>query len=537
MTIPFSKDFSSDVSVSNGERSHISLYPTLWGLAVIALLAFYLFNVGIYFDFTMDDAGISFRYGANLFDGHGLVYNLGERVEGYSNFGFVVLSGLVYKLLALVGAGRGWLIFAMKLVNLAAGALTGLLCYRFCRETLHRDRFLSFLPVLLLFANGAFIVNVASPLETTLCGTLIMAMLLGLSRYLSDPVAKRWGVFGVLVILGIILELWRIDTPLFMAVFGMALLIARRFRLQKRDWQLLGIWAIIFIAYTSFRFAWFGDIVNNPFYTKVKFRMNLASPFDCRYVTGFFGDYLGGSIWVFLIILGIVLIRSPRKYGLTAALILGQWLFISIVNGDWMPAYRFWAVVVPCVCIILTGVFDIPLRFVSLPVERFVKVGLTLTVAIYWFTHAQVCHKASSGFVPFRFYSQLHDFSPCKMNPNWQTAEWLNAHADKDAVITIQEAGFIPFLTQLKAIDTYGLCNRELARMEGLRSSLGLELNWNPNEPGTRYILSRKPDAIIVGPCSDWANAPEQFLGDYRLAATPREGFNVFRREDSRRIH
>lgn len=33
-----------------------------------------------------DDAFISYRYALNLVEGHGLVYNAGERVEGYSNF-------------------------------------------------------------------------------------------------------------------------------------------------------------------------------------------------------------------------------------------------------------------------------------------------------------------------------------------------------------------------------------------------------------------------------------------------------------------
>src|SRR5438034_8934210 len=35
---------------------------------------------------TSDDAYISFRYARNLVHGLGLVYNAGERVEGYSNF-------------------------------------------------------------------------------------------------------------------------------------------------------------------------------------------------------------------------------------------------------------------------------------------------------------------------------------------------------------------------------------------------------------------------------------------------------------------
>ena len=43
-----------------------------------------------------DDAFISFRYGRNLVDGHGLVFNPGEAVEGYTNPSWTVLSaGLI----------------------------------------------------------------------------------------------------------------------------------------------------------------------------------------------------------------------------------------------------------------------------------------------------------------------------------------------------------------------------------------------------------------------------------------------------------
>ncbi|MHC5071192.1 MAG: hypothetical protein ACYTGO_11980, partial [Planctomycetota bacterium] len=38
-----------------------------------------------------DDAFISFRYAKNLVDGHGLVFNAGERVEGYTNFLWTML--------------------------------------------------------------------------------------------------------------------------------------------------------------------------------------------------------------------------------------------------------------------------------------------------------------------------------------------------------------------------------------------------------------------------------------------------------------
>src|SRR4029450_300392 len=49
----------------------------------------------MYWGYSVDDAFISMRYGKNLADGNGLVYNPGERVEGYSNLAWtLILAGL-----------------------------------------------------------------------------------------------------------------------------------------------------------------------------------------------------------------------------------------------------------------------------------------------------------------------------------------------------------------------------------------------------------------------------------------------------------
>lgn len=45
-------------------------------------------------EWGFDDAYISYRYAGNLLDGHGLVFNPGERVEGYTNFLYVLLMAL-----------------------------------------------------------------------------------------------------------------------------------------------------------------------------------------------------------------------------------------------------------------------------------------------------------------------------------------------------------------------------------------------------------------------------------------------------------
>ncbi len=55
-------------------------------LVALALLLVALVHTWQFRHHLTDDAFISFRYLANLFAGHGLVYNPGERVWGYTNF-------------------------------------------------------------------------------------------------------------------------------------------------------------------------------------------------------------------------------------------------------------------------------------------------------------------------------------------------------------------------------------------------------------------------------------------------------------------
>jgi hypothetical protein len=79
----------------------------------------------------LDDAYISYRYAQNLAQGNGLVFNRGERVEGYSNFLHVLMmtpaffvtdrEGVYFfsLLLNLILAAGAFLLFRKYLVNTA----------------------------------------------------------------------------------------------------------------------------------------------------------------------------------------------------------------------------------------------------------------------------------------------------------------------------------------------------------------------------------------------------------------------------------
>ena len=64
--------------------------------AILLLALSYVF----YFRWVAEDAYISFRYARNLVEGHGLVFNVGEKVEGYTNFLWTLLlaPGLAFNM-------------------------------------------------------------------------------------------------------------------------------------------------------------------------------------------------------------------------------------------------------------------------------------------------------------------------------------------------------------------------------------------------------------------------------------------------------
>ena len=78
----------------------------------------------IYFPESIDDAYITLRYSKNLLLGNGPVFNIGERVEGYSNFSWMVLL-----------AAFGWIgvpmEMAMKVLSFVSGVGVLALVWKF----------------------------------------------------------------------------------------------------------------------------------------------------------------------------------------------------------------------------------------------------------------------------------------------------------------------------------------------------------------------------------------------------------------------
>jgi arabinofuranosyltransferase len=203
---------------------------------------------------TSDDAYIVFRYASNLADGHGLVFNAGERVEGYTCFLWTVWCGL--------GAALG--VVPERWSNLSSIACAlGTVAVLFRLHLFWRTR----LPLAVPFAAVAAALHpdlaifATGGLETAAYTFLIIAGCAAL--VCGPPSARRLAGAAALFALG---ALTRADGVLPAAAAGVWLL-ARTRRLRP---ALIfgGVLALIYVPYFLWRWRYYGDLYPNTYYVK-----------------------------------------------------------------------------------------------------------------------------------------------------------------------------------------------------------------------------------------------------------------------------
>ena len=113
-------------------------HPYIRVFAIILVSVFALLVIAAHFRINvtlLDDAFITYRYAANLAQGAGLVYNVGERVLGTTTPGYAVLLGGIGFL-----TGAEFIPVASRMINLIflliAGAAAGLSAYRVTEKAL-----------------------------------------------------------------------------------------------------------------------------------------------------------------------------------------------------------------------------------------------------------------------------------------------------------------------------------------------------------------------------------------------------------------
>jgi hypothetical protein len=314
----------------------------IW-LAVAGLTLLCLRYRHLYHGNVVDDAMTSMQYAKQLALGNGLVFNVGERVEGYTNFAWVLFMTPIYWLSSELGFH---FVTAVTLCNIALAGANLVLVWALARRWLGEDHPAQWLAVGFCLVDNSYSVWAILGLEVHF---LALFMLLALWACSSDS-PRRYVWLG-LALLGA--HLTRPDAGLFCAVIlgHQALEAALAFRRGDRAVgarRALGtlaaasIWLVAYGAYFYARYRYYGMLFPNTFYVK------LGGPIDAwerglRYLRGFLQERAYSPLLVLLAAQALThpVARALLLYNLLHA------LYVVYVGGDFFAGHRFFVPEIP----------------------------------------------------------------------------------------------------------------------------------------------------------------------------------------------
>jgi hypothetical protein len=489
----------SEAGVIRNPRSRVWLEPlrsltafdVAWGACVLLQCLIAQDQVRRALAFRVDDAYITFSFSKNLGTGHGPVFSHDLRVEGYSNFLWMVIVAVRY-LFTSSGDPLGF----ARVVAFGCLAAAIVTVYRMTRRAAGPMAALA--ATLLLVCCSDLFRAAASGLETIPFTT---ALAFGWAVYLREPPrARRWSLVAFLPA-----ALLRIDgfVPM-LVVLGVEVLGSiseRRFSIRA-----LTRWAMPAFAswgaYFCWRWAYYGLFLPTTYYAK-----SVVAKGDpdrgFRQAFDFVRDY--GALSLLPLALWPI-VKGPRRaaLGLTIAVLL-QLAHAINVGGDWMPFHRFFLPVVPLAAVL-----------VGWSTHHVWRLGAELTWPERGLARATLL--AALAFACVHMHSRVLD-SP-------QEAEKLAsakdvAHHTRKNLLAVKDwvalvvrrpgdrlvtdyPGVFSLFTDAEVIDMWGLCNADIALhggTEGINPFYGKECaacyaRLKPDYFHVNVPMLRKADAF-----------------------------------------
>ncbi len=415
-------------------------------------------------DFIQDDAYISYRFVANFLNGHGLVYNIGERVEGFTNFGWVIF-------MALWGSLGDLFIIASRITGLLCGAGVIVVTYLIARLLLDRSsRWMAWLPVYLVAVNQSLAYWSPAGLETA-----AFAFMASWSLYLS---LKRspWLIWSIT------LAVWLRPEGAFVAGLLIFLEAIIHRRLPRHALRCVGVALVLSLPYVAFKLAYFGSVLPNPFYAKTGFGPEqLAS-----------GLEYAGRFWSHYGFYGLGMILAAVFWKRLSPDARTVWLFVAIysayivlVGGDVLKVHRFFLPVIGCVAIVNgLAVHSLALRLQKK--TQYLVVGMAAVLLL------GLTYQLPSAFVDrYNYYERAF------LRKMSFLADRLLESDDSDFAVALPTIGIFGYrLLGHDIIDMVGLTDSTIARHPEAPIE-GMETTWKERRHNSSYLLTRAPEYIV----------------------------------------
>jgi hypothetical protein len=405
-----------------------------------------------------DDAMVSMRYAWNLAHGNGLVWNPGERVEGYTNLGHTLSMAVFILLLGKFNA-----VAAVQVMGVVAVAVSAVLGMRIA-ERLSRENGIEvtalwqgiYLAVSLAYyplSYWSLMGMETGPLAALLAG----AALAGL-RAPEDRVS--WP----LVVLSATAFLVRPDALVTVAVIFLFRLAAlpRNRRALPVFLAEVGTVGGVVVAASMFRWLYYGSWVPNTYTLKVS---GYSLGFRIENGWSFVVPFLKTAAVPLAIALAGLLLRPKRSTGLLVAIFGAAVAYQVWVGGDAWDYWRFFAPSVPL--LVLSSIVQLraalrnrgpvpPGQWSVATRLRENTVVLAVLVITLW--------NLNAAFLPEMLLRALpYDVSFNQRAVNVGLA--LEQVTTGSATVGVFRAGAIPYFSERRGVDFLGKSDPYIARL------------------------------------------------------------------------
>lgn len=463
-------------------------------LGLCTLAAVILIAHSLVWNFVTDDAFISFVYSRNLAKHGQLVFNLGEHVEGYTNFLWtMILAGLMK-----VGLQPE---IMSRVLGTWAGVSTLFVCAagsKWLRGDTQGSAW-DALPALVLAGVPGYACWSSGGLETQLFTLLVTS---GMLLYLRDHLAGVEPRRGSAILFGLS-ALTRPEGILFFALTVLHRSIVKLARRTLRPGRDELVWVGWFLALVVPHLLWrrwyYGWWLPNTFYIK-------SSAGSAAFSQGLY--YLSRWIlqfhlWIvpLLVIAALVARRSRELVQLVAyaaLVVIPFCLYVASVGGDFMGLFRFMMGVVPLLVLCAT----LSLRALLANARPAMAVAVVALLLAGHAAHAYFVDQKSLIIGADRGID-----TPGFLR--WYTADraaigkWFGQYVKPDDYAAVGGAGAQVYYSGIPSLDCFGLSDEYIAHKVRATQSRPGHQKYAPVD----YQLSKHP-TIITSNYYRLVNAP-----------------------------
>lgn len=418
---------------------------------------------GVRYFWLDDDQMISMRYARNLAEGHGLVWNPGEYVEGYSNLLWVLIMAGVHA----AGASDTHAALYVLGINFALHVGILLLSMRLLRVFVPSAQ----AAALLLVAGLVFSMDLTfwsvNGFETNLFALAQLAFLVGLLTR-----GETWPTFACLVLIPLV----RSDGVHVFAGDAALLLWL------SQDRRRAVLWLALAIAPLALHFGWrstyYGDWLPNTYYLKSVGLPDKALT-GLMYVGRFLNAY--GVVLALAAGAAAVLARRDERALAFFSTLFATLGYSALVGGDNFEQCRFFAHTLPVVWVFASA------AGAALMSHPWGRAGLYAALA--------------ATLVPIRAPHSVYAPS-ANGDPYDQVVVgvMLRDQALPGSSVAVIPAGMVPYFSRLRAHDMLGKTDAHIARLEYVAHGLPAHGKYDPE-----YSFGRSPDLVVS--CRSRANA------------------------------